>query len=129
MKKVPFETLAGLVLEKLEKSKSQYNEEEVHITASGRKFVMRHEQDCSESVTVDSTKGDVSRSIGETVIDATEHSNRGDEEGAEPRLDEWHDSWTWTYYTIRTQSETIVIRWYGTSNGYYSERVDFYEVE
>jgi hypothetical protein len=125
MKEFPFETLNGLVLEKLEESKDR---DEVRITASGREFLMKHDQDCCESVRVESIKGDISRALGETIIDATENSNSGEGEGAEPKLDEWDESWTWTYYTIRTQSETIVIRWYGTSNGYYSERVDFYEV-
>jgi len=118
MKTIPFDTLSGLVLEKLENK-----DDEILIQASGRKFTMKHEQDCCENVTVESIKGNVESALGETIIDATEHSNSD-----EPKLDKWHDSWTWTYYTIRTQSETIVIRWYGASNGYYSERVDFYEV-
>lgn len=115
--------LAGLTLEKIEESKGR---DEIYIHASGRKFLMKHDQDCCESVTIDSIKGDVNRAIGETVLDATESTNN-DPKQEDTEVDGYNDSCTWTYYTIRTQSETIVIRWYGTSNGYYSERVDFYE--
>jgi hypothetical protein len=125
METIPFSTLSGLVLEKFEKIKTwdQGDYDKIVIHASGRKFVMYHESDCCESVTVESITGNVEKAIGETIIDATENSNKD-----EPKIEGTDDSWTWTYYTIRTQSETIVIRWYGSSNGYYSESVDFCEM-
>jgi hypothetical protein len=113
-----FSALAGLTLEKFVEER-----ETIKITASGRDFIMQHHQDCCESVVVESISGDPQAAIGEVIIDATEHSNSD-----EPKQSDYDESFTWTYYTIRTQSQTIVIRWYGTSNGYYSERVDFEEV-
>lgn len=94
--------------------------------ASGRKFVMYHSQDCCESVSVESVEGDPQRLVGQRVLYAKEVSNREDpyptsESGYPP------DSYLWTYYTIVTVDQTVVIRWYGTSNGYYSESVDFEE--
>lgn len=112
--------LTGLTLEKFEVESN----ERILIQASGRKFVMYHSQDCCETVVIDSIDGKPERAIGEQIIDATEHTNRD-----KPKDEDYNpESFTWTYYTIRTQSETIVIRWYGTSNGYYSEAVDFEEV-
>jgi hypothetical protein len=118
MEEIEFGVLAGLTLEEINNSGDK-----ITLKASGRTFLMWHEQDCCEDVSVESIKGNVERAISEKIIDATENSN-----STEPKMGDWDESWTWTYYTIRTQSETIVIRWYGRSNGYYSERVRFREL-
>lgn len=90
----------------------------------GTKFKMWHHQDCCESVTLeDVAGGDLSDLEGQCIIEAYETTDRGDRKG------DYDESHTWTFYTIRTNLVTLTIRWYGTSNGHYSEGVDIDQIE
>lgn len=89
------------------------NDSEVVFTGDVS-FRLYHDQDCCESVGVEDVCGDLSDLEGQPIISATCDSRHADvDEGAQQ----------WTFYHLRTIKGTVTIRFYGTSNGYYSTSV------
>ena len=86
------------------------------------RFALYHSQDCCESVTVENITGDLKDLIGSPLTMAEEVTSKENPEGA---TKEYQDSFTWTFYKLATINGYVDIRWYGESNGYYSESVDF----
>lgn len=87
---------------------------------TGKRWKMHHRRDCCEIVYIEDVCGDLSDLEGspihlaEVVVDSP---CRGTGMNS--------DSFTWTFYKLATAKGYVTIRWYGTSNGYYSESVDF----
>lgn len=88
----------------------------------GRRFQLWHSQDCCESVNIEDVIGDISDLIGSPLLECEEVTNGDDPEGIDKSSAE---SYTWTFYKLATIKGSVTIRWYGESNGYYSESVDF----
>ena len=103
------------------------DDDEIKLTLSdGRVFSLYHSQDCCESVTIEDVTGewDVLYGLPLTVAEEVIHQNENPP--GVPRNGE--DSFTWTFYRLGTARGLVTIRWYGESNGYYSESVDFEEI-
>lgn len=92
-------------------------------TASGRKFMIYHSQDCCESVQIVGTDGEWGSLIGKP-LKLVEHEEVS--QGDPPP--EYPDSWTRTNLTFRVDGATVISRWLGMLNGYYSESVDLVEL-
>ena len=117
IKYVDISDLLGMTLSRID---NKDNYELIFNTTNGSVYKMYHEQDCCESVTIDDICGDMNDLIGQPILVAEERSNSsGTEWGSE----------TWTFYTIRTIKASVDIKWWGESNGYYSESVDFIQVK
>ena len=112
------EDLKGCVLTSVQYTE---NEEIVFKTAQGDVYRMMHEQDCCESVYIESIVGDLEDLIGSPVLLAEEVSS----EGLDPPHEDY-ESYTWTFYKLATINGSVTIRWFGSSNGCYSESVYFF---
>src|SRR6185312_13681245 len=110
-----FEDLVGKTLTDISVSD---NKEQITFTDSeGQQYKMWHSQDCCESVSLEDIAGDLNDLINTPILAAAESSSSS----------EYNESSTWTFYNLATIKGYVTIRWYGNSNGYYSESVDFDE--
>lgn len=106
-------------------SVTQEGDDIVFKTSDGRTFALTHRQDCCESVYVESIVGDLGDLAGEPIFVAEEVTSYENPQDYKP--DGCQDSFTWTFYKFATRKGYVDIRFYGESNGYYSEGVDFEE--
>lgn len=95
------------------------------LFSNGEKLDFQHQQDCCEMVTLEDIEGtDGADYEGAVVSNAYEASNEAKAQPYPAGEGRYEDSYTWTFYRIVTDKGTIVMRWLGESNGYYSESVD-----
>jgi len=127
--------LVGKTLIKIENK----NDELIFHCKTGEVYKLYHSQDCCESVSIEDICGDLDDLIGTPIILAEEVSNDDFVKTFECKFNktnEWGskvdedgnyepDSCTWTFYKFATKNGYVDVRWYGESNGYYSESVDF----
>jgi hypothetical protein len=84
------------------------------LTTAGVRYDLVHEQDCCESVYIESIVGELSDLVGEPILMA-EESSQDDPNASERGM--------WTFYKLATRLGYVDIRWYGSSNGYYGVSV------
>lgn len=116
-KDAEFSDLVGKTLTAIERD----GDETLTFRAGSEEWRMEHYQDCCESVQIAEVIGDLNDLVNDgPVLLAEEASEEGDANE--------YESATWTFYKLRTLNGDVTIRWLGTSNGYYSERVSFAKV-
>lgn len=116
-----FEDLKGHTLEKVER---RGDDELVFTLNSGESYKLWHWQDCCEDVRIEDVVGELDDLVGSPLLMAEEaESENKNPEGV--TIPDYQDSFTWTFYKLATIKGYVTIRWYGESNGYYSESVEF----
>lgn len=99
-------------------------QDEIRFTTNdGRTYLMYHYQGCCESVSIESIVGELQDLIGSPILKAEESTSDETPEGY--KHDYQPESQTWTFYKLATIKGYVDIRWFGSSNGYYSEDVSF----
>ena len=88
--------------------------------SNGQEIIMYHSADCCESVEVEDVCGDPADLIGTPLLLAEEVTSEDNPDDVDMA---YQDSFTWTFYKLSTIKGSVTIRWYGESNGYYSESV------
>lgn len=112
-----FSELLGKTLIEIDVSRGDGDDIITFFCSDGDKFTMYHQQDCCECVDIKDIVGDVEDLINSPILRAeerTEINEYGD-----------YESSTATFYELATIKGSVTISWLGTSNGYYSESVDF----
>lgn len=97
-------------------------------------------EDCCASCDVEEIHGDLEDLVGTPILMAEEVSNRepsfelqAERAKAKAKAEAENryyyydnsESETWTFYKAATIKGSVTIRWYGSSNGYYSESPTF----
>ena len=90
--------------------------EELVFVSERETFTFYHDRDCCEDVHINDICGDLADLEGSPLIQAEFVS----EDGTDPA----YESSTWTFYKFSTVKGSVTVRWFGSSNGYYSEDVD-----
>lgn len=111
------------LLGKTMKSVTESDNEIIFRTINGVKYSLHHEQDCCEDVYIEDINGNLEDLVGSPITLADESYNNDN-----PKEDtNKYDSFTWSFYRFATVKGYVDVRFYGTSNGYYSEIAQLYK--
>lgn len=118
-----FKDLKGQIIVKIEIDEDYT--ELIFTLSNGERYKMFHRQDCCESVYLEDVIGEWEDIIGMPILKAEENYNSDNYPDDVTKNDYIPESFTWTFYRLVTFKGSITLRWFGESNGYYSESVNW----
>lgn len=124
--------MLGKTMVKVERGTGRDSEMLRFVDTNGTEYIFYHDQGCCEEVEIESIEGKLDWLVGLPIAMAEAVSSEGVPAPTGAAGTEFHhepESYTWTFYKFGTMRGTVVVRWLGTSNGYYSEEVSFKIVE
>lgn len=90
----------------------------------GSVYEMGYIPDCCATCDIESGLSDLQAMVGQKLVSVSmDTSSERPADVAKPEYEP--ESQTWTFYTFRSNEATAQLRWFGESNGYYSESVTF----
>lgn len=110
--------LIGKIIIKVEK----FDNEILFHLSNGAIYKQHHEQDCCEYVHIEDINGDLNDLVGNRLIQAEESYQKA-------KNNDEYDSATWSFYKFATIKGYVTIRWFGSSNGYYSESANMVKIK
>lgn len=116
------EQMLGKTMTRVVRSRGLESEESIEFTAdNGWRWRMHHDPSEYARVFIDDIVGDLSDLEGSPIVAEEAFSSESSHSRLPPQAVD-DESYTWTFYKFATGKGYVTIRWYGTSNGYYSER-------
>lgn len=121
------ESIKQIIGKTMKRVENLDNNQLIFETTDGEIFRLFHDQDCCECVSIDDISGDLSFLVDYPILVAEESTSHENPEYVSKDFQD--ESFTWTFYKFATVRGWVDVRWYGESNGYYSESVDFEKVQ
>ncbi len=115
-----YETIDQLNGKTLSRVEQSGDEQLWFYTKDNKAVKMFHSQDCCESVHIEDVVGDLDDLVGNPLLRAEVRTEDG--KASDGDL-------TYTFYELSTIKGSVTVRWYGSSNGYYSTRVSLAEYD
>lgn len=123
-KNIDISILTGKTITKID-GMSKDSEMVTIYTSDGKIYQMYMEEEYGADIYLEDVCGDILDLIGYPILKSEKETNKENSEDGQIMKDL---SFTWTFYKLSTIKGDVTLRWYGASEGYYSEEVDFYEV-
>lgn len=122
MKVKTYTEFSGKTIQEIRGCKKHSDEVTIKFT-DGSCLKFYHRQDCCETVLLEDFDATPEDLVNAKIISIEERISYSGKDEIKP-LNTWDESYTWSFYVIKTSKFTMTLRWYGESNGWYSETVD-----